>query len=44
MDYQGSLEDWCKINDALTKLLCEEELEKDQSSWFEPKLMQHVEA
>lgn len=34
MDYQGSLEDWCKINDALTKLLCEEELEED--SGFSP--------
>lgn len=49
VDYQGSLEDWCKTNDGLTKLLCEEELEKDQSSWFMPKIihfrgfMQHLE-
>ena len=38
LDFQDSLEEWCKTNDALTGLLSKEEQENDQSSWFEPKL------
>lgn len=38
LDYQDSLAEFCKIN-YVTNLLCAEELKKDQSSWFEPKLM-----
>lgn len=38
LDFQDSLEEWCKTNDALTSLLSKEERENDQSSWFEPKL------
>lgn len=41
LDYQDSIGELCKINDALTHVLYGEELETDQSSWYEPKLI-HV--
>lgn len=49
LDYQDSFGELCKINDSLKQLMHEEELMKDQSSWYEPNasrmhgFMQHVE-
>ena len=43
LDYQDSIGELCKINDALTHVLYGEELETDQSSWYEPKLI-HVDS
>lgn len=43
LEFQDSLKEWCKTNGALTSLLSEDEQEKDQRSWSEPKLMHNCE-